>query len=328
MHTMEFSEDHGPAVIRRQEKMAWSSEEPAPQCRYAAPEKGCLFCESDEVGFWQIKSTKSGCYGVWKCRVCCSGFVWPRPTDEQLECHYASSAYGCLGLDQANLIDTAYHPTSWGDAKLIIGRCSELAAGPDFLDVGAGNGTFSHVAKTYGFHVEAIEPNRNACTVFHELNGFRAHEEFFSLGFAERVKRSYDVVLLSQVLEHLPHPVETVKFLRLVLRQGGIAAIAVPHFGSLLSRLQGASDMFVSPPEHLNFFSRDGLTRLFRSNGFRLRFVETVSKVPRRKVERLARIRPLGALAWRVAFAGMRLSDWCGAGMVLNAYFEKVADRD
>lgn len=126
------------------------------------------------------------------------------------------------------------------------------------------------------------------------------------------------------MLEHLPYPADTVKGLRMVLRPGGIAAIAVPHFGSLLSRIQGAHDMFVSPPEHLNFFSRRGLIEMFLKDGFRLRFVETVSKVPRRKIEHLASLRPLGALGWRAVFAAMRLSDWCGAGMVLNAYFENA----
>ena len=254
--------------------------------------------------------------------------MWPRPTDIQLGLHYAGSAYGCGSIEEANQIDTAYYPTSWGDAELIIGRCFALSSGRDFLDVGAGNGAFSNVARKYGFHVDAVEPNPNACVVFRQVNGFSPRQQFFDCVFADEVRGSYDVVLLSQVLEHLPHPVETVKSIRMVLRQGGIVCIAVPHFGSFVSRLQGVNDMFVSPPEHLNFFSRSGLKELFLKNGFRLCFVETVSKIPRRRIERLARFRRLGAVGWRVLFAGMRLTDWCGAGMVLNGYFEKVGDGD
>jgi SAM-dependent methyltransferase len=190
--------------------------------------------------------------------------------------------------------------------------------------VGAGNGTFSHVATKRGFRVSAIEPNDNACAVFCEVNDFRPQDRLFNDAFAEECGNSYDVALLSQVLEHMPHPLDTVKNLYTVLRSGGIAAIAVPHFGSFLSQLQGTNDMFVSPPEHLNFFSRRGLTELFLKNGFSLHLIETVSKVPRRRIERLARLRPLGALGWRATYAAMRLSDWCNAGMVLNAYFQKT----
>jgi SAM-dependent methyltransferase len=278
------------------------------------------------VTFWQDKLTDSGAYGIWRCESCQSGFVWPRPDDSKLAAFYTSPDCGLPSRKEADAIDTAYYPTSWGDAEIIINRCLGLAQGRCLLDVGAGNGTFSHVAAKRGFRVSAIEPNENASAIFREVNGFRPQERFFDHAFAEQYRTSYHVALLSQVLEHMPHPLDTVKNLHAVLRPGGLAAIAVPHFGSLLSRLQGANDMFVSPPQHLNFLSRRGLTELFLKNGFSLRLIETVSKVPRRRIERLARLRLLGALGWRGTYAAMRLSDWCSAGMVLNAYFEKTKE--
>jgi hypothetical protein len=63
---------------------------------------------------------------------------------------------------------------------------------------------------------------------------------------------------------------------------------------------------------------------MFAKEGFHLRLVETVSKVPKKKIERTAYFRPIGALAWRAVFAAMQLSERCSAGMVLNAYFEKA----
>lgn len=283
----------------------------------------CLFC-GGQTTFWQVKSSDLGDYGIVRCEACRSGFVWPRPSDQELAALYTSTDYGSRTPDEAESIDSAYYPTSWGDAETIVSRCVELSRGRDFLDVGAGCGTFSHVARKYGFAVDAIEPNENACAVFREINGFDPKKGLFDRAFAERSASSYEVVLLSQVLEHLPHPLESVENLYTVLRPGGIAAIAVPHFGSLLSRLQGTNDMFISPPEHLNFFSRRGLEALFVENGFRVRLIETVSKAPRRRIERLARFRPLGTLSWRALYAAMRVSDWCDAGMVLNAYFEKI----
>lgn len=125
-------------------------------------------------------------------------------------------------------------------------------------------------------------------------------------------------------MEHLPRPADTVKALRVVAPARRDRCNRVPHFGSLLSRVQGENDMFVSPPEHVNFFSRCGLIEMFLKDGFRLRLVETLSKVPRRKIESIAHLRPLGAFGWRAVFAAMRISDWCGAGMVLNAYFESA----
>lgn len=282
----------------------------------------CLFC-GGLTSFWQTKVTESGRYGVIRCRTCRSGFVWPRPSEGVLAEYYASSSYGPRTREEAELIDAAYYPTSWTDAETIIGRCLRLANGRDFLDVGAGSGMFSHIAAKCGFAVDAIEPSENGRAVFREINGFSPREGIFDGAFAERSASSYDVVLLSQVLEHLPHPLDTVRNILTVLRPGGIAAIAVPHFRSLLSRLQGANDMFISPPEHLNFFTRRGVDALFAKNGFTTSLIETVSKAPKRRIERIVRPHPLGALGWRAAYAAMRVSDWCNAGMVLNAYFEK-----
>lgn len=129
---------------------------------------------------------------------------------------------------------------------------------------------------------------------------------------------------MSQVLEHLANPVEAVQNLHAVLRPAGIAAIAVPYFGSLLSLLQGNNDMYITPPEHLNFFSKRGLTKLFVRNGFSVRLIETVSKTPRRRIEDLFRFNLCGAVGWRAVYAAIRLSDWFNRGMVLNAYFEKT----
>lgn len=284
----------------------------------------CLFCAEGPATFWQDKCTESGIYGIWRCESCQSGFVWPRPDDHELAALYASPSYGSPARNDADSADAAYYPTSWGDAETIINRCTRLAKGQRFLDVGAGNGTFSHVATKYGFQVDAIEPNQNARAVFSEVNGFSPQERLFDRTFAQQMKCSYDVVLMSQILEHMLHPLDTVQNLHAVLRPGGIAAIAVPHFGSLLSLLQGTNDMFISPPEHLNFFSKRGLTKLFMKNRFSVRRIETVSKTPRRKIERLARFRLLGAVGWRAVYAAMRLSDSFNVGMVLNAYFEKT----
>ena len=279
-------------------------------------------CAESRAAFWQDKGTRFGSYGIWRCQSCGSGFVWPRPDAGELAAHYASPAYGLPTLGEASSYDEGYYPTSWGDAETIINRCAGLANGRGFLDIGAGNGAFSHVAAKYGFEVDALEPSQNARAVFREVNGFNPHDRLFDHAFAGQMRVSYDVVLMSQVLEHMLDPLDAVRNIHTVLRPGGIAAIAVPHFGSLVSRLQGTNDMFISPPEHLNFFSKGGLTRLFAMNGFKLRLIETVSKAPRRRIERLARLRLLGAAGWRAFYAAMWLSNQFSMGTVLNAYFQ------
>jgi SAM-dependent methyltransferase len=182
---------------------------------------------------------------------------------------------------------------------------------------------FSKTALEMGFDVSACEPNANARGVFRQLNGFEPDPDMFDREYALVHKGAFDVVLLSQVLEHAVYPEEVVRSIHMVLSEGGIAAVAVPHFGSALSRIQGKKDMFISPPEHLNFFSRKGLTALFAGNDFRLEFIETVSKVPRGRIEDTVKLPVVSAAVWKGLYGLLKLSEFFGLGMVINAYFRK-----
>ena len=145
----------------------------------------------------------------------------------------------------------------------------------------------------------------------------------FDRDLARAYKDRFDIALLSHVLEHANDPEAFVDNLRLVLKDGGIAAVAVPHFGSALSRVQGKRDMFICPPEHLNFFSAIGLVHLFERSGFRILYLETVSKLNRLKIRRIVRSPLLSEWAWRGLYRVLNIADSIGWGMVLNAYFGK-----
>jgi len=120
--------------------------------------------------------------------------------------------------------------------------------------------------------------------------------------------------LLSQVLEHICDVDDMLGTLSSVLVTGGIAAIAVPHFGSFLSRFQGQKDMYISPPEHVNYFSVAGLDALLNRHGFERIESTTVTKVPRRSI---------GPVPWQLVYGILKLSEYVGMGMIINAYYRK-----
>jgi len=259
-----------------------------------------------------------------RCPSCKSAFVWPRPEQGMINAFYKNDSYKNYSPRQALELDERYHPKSITDAKRIINRCSDLAKRNEFLDVGAGFGMFSKNAHEKGFHVSACEPNGNSRKVFCQINGFEPDPGNFDREYAMDHKLEFDVVLLSQILEHVPDPEETVHNISTVLRKDGIAAIAVPYFGSALSKAQGKNDMFISPPEHLNFFSKRGLINLFVRNDFRLEFYETVSKVNRGRIEDVIDIRSLSHAVWITFYGILKLSEIFNMGMVINAYFRKI----
>ncbi len=287
----------------------------------------CVACGSPETRFSFVKKTRAGSYEIRHCRRCRSAYVWPRPPEAEMERYYRDDAYARRSDESSGAGDDAYHPTGMADARRMVGRCRRLTPGTEFLDIGAGFGEFSRAAREFGFHVEACEPNPNARRAFRDRNGFEPDASMFDAHYASRRVGRFDVIFLSHVLEHTTDPAAFIALLPAVLRTAGLVAVAVPHFGSALSRLQGRNDVFISPPEHLNFFSRSGLIRLFERHGFCLEGLATVSKVPRGKYEQRIRIPLVRTAAWRGLYAGLSFWNLFGRGMVINAYFRKGPDR-
>lgn len=282
----------------------------------------CLFCRSDHTGHYFNKETREGTFSILRCDSCGSAFVWPRPGNAELASYYESDDYARLTPSDAVDLDSGYYPTASMDAERVISRCRKIACGDKFLDVGAGFGPFSKRAVELGFQATACEPNGNSRDVFEELCGFRPDAAVFDRDYAQDRQGFFDVVLLSQVLEHIGDPSEMVGNIKTALAAKGIASIAVPHFGSALSIYQGQKDMFISPPEHLNFFSKKGLVSIFHHSGFILSHLETVSKINRRKLKQ--RFPTCGWLVSPCVYLPLKISELFGYGMVINAIFQKV----
>ena len=294
----------------------------------------CPFCDSIESEYWHTNTSMADHlpYKILRCRACKSAFVSPYPTEEYLNQFYSgevNSHGGVLknGNPEEHLkhimkVEKAY-PNSSIDAERIASLCKSFSLGNDFLDIGAGYGFFTKAAKAIGFNCKAIEAGSNNCNVFRLMNGFEPLNQMFDEKFSSENRNRFDVVLLSQVLEHIPNPQTTIKQLRTILKPGGICVIAVPHFGSLVSVIQGKNDMFIIPPEHLNFFSIQGLNDAFKNNGFSILLSHTISRYDQQKLQK--RIKPLllSKLTYSAISSMLNFSDLINRGMFINSYFRK-----
>lgn len=71
-----------------------------------------------------------------------------------------------------------------------------------------------------------------------------------------------DVIVLLDVIEHLPQPRETLALCRRQLKAGGIIVITTGDFGSLVAKLAGARWRLMTPPQHLWFFTHESIQRM------------------------------------------------------------------
>jgi 2-polyprenyl-3-methyl-5-hydroxy-6-metoxy-1,4-benzoquinol methylase len=257
--------------------------------------------------------------------------VFPVPSEEELHQFYTGTqsalesslrASGALDQYDQAIQEEEDFPNSTIDAKRIAENLKRLSSGPKALDVGSGYGFFSKALMESGFAVDAIELGEASRKIHAQMTGFEPRAEPFDSDFARRNSETYDAILLSQVLEHLPMDADPIKSLNVLLRKNGVCAIAVPHFRSYLSILQSKNDMFISPPEHLNYFTVKSLDKAFASRGFQAVKYETVSRYNYRKFKKkFGSLSLTPELALR-SFLGF--SDLMDKGMFINGYFRKL----
>ncbi|GAA1710486.1 class I SAM-dependent methyltransferase [Fodinicola feengrottensis] len=133
-------------------------------------------------------------------------------------------------------------------------------AQPVALDVGAGVGQITDVLRDGGWKALAVELDAEGASAI----GRRGHSAF--RGDATRLPladESVDLVVSSDVLEHIPDHVSAAAELLRVLRRGGFALVAVPAHPALWS----AHDVAIN---HQRRYRRSELIDLMRDAGFAL----------------------------------------------------------
>ncbi len=196
-------------------------------------------------------------FSYLECSDCRSVFVDPIPDDKTFALMYAKDAYhDCHyadGVDKADQDHKAYSQS----AKLLKG---ELLTGSLVLDYGCGLGGFLLALREEGLVPFGIEFDEGASA--HAAH--RAAAEVYSVeGFGRLApKPRFDAIHLGDVLEHLPHPEETLHGLLELLKPGGILFVEGPveknaspvYFAATLFgaiKRQFKPTIGTTPPTHL-----------------------------------------------------------------------------
>jgi SAM-dependent methyltransferase len=139
--------------------------------------------------------------------------------------------------------------------------------GGKLLDVGCAYGFFLQEAKRR-YEVAGIELAEDAAaharaSGLRVLSGVADESTLGTLGMM-------DVIVLLDVIEHLPDPHATLELCARHLNPGGIIVITTGDFGSLYARVAGPRWRLMTPPQHLWYFTRAGIERMGRSLGLRM----------------------------------------------------------
>ena len=152
-----------------------------------------------------------------------------------------------------------------------------------FLDIGSGIGYSLKVAKEFGWQAVGIEPNikleeysRNVLKL-NTISGYLSKDSINTI--KEQLPEGLvDYILIDNVLEHIPDPVDFLQNTLKLLKPEGLILVAIPPIDWLRLSLAYVSfirtnstsaqiNLFYDPEQHVNYFSRKAMKVLTRNVG-------------------------------------------------------------
>lgn len=143
------------------------------------------------------------------------------------------------------------------------------------LEIGCSNGVFLDIFKKNGWETWGVEPSENGLIA--EKKGHKIIKSYFEK--AELPEKYFDLVVMNHTLEHVDDPMVVVKKIYKLLKPNGILFVDVPNLGSLLSKIMGKSWPYLLLEEHKSQFTKDSLSKIFDTSGFKVIHFESRSGI-------------------------------------------------
>lgn len=226
-----------------------------------------------------------GEHRVIECEKCGFSHVIPLPSQAELQVAYGEEYYVTekpLFIER-QLEDLDWWRLIYDDRFDFIEQYLPSPGNRRILDIGCGPGFFLQRGKERGWSGIGVEPSRQAAEHAYSIGVEVINASLERAGLEG--EGNFDVVHMSEVLEHVSDPVSFCCRAAALLKPGGIACIVVPNdynpLQQFLRRERGYDPYWVAPPHHLNYFSptalegllaRVGLSVLERSAMFPLEF--------------------------------------------------------
>lgn len=200
-----------------------------------------------------------GRFELRRCIACHHSFTAEQPTPDELSKVYERYVYDERDLDAV----PPFILTILGD---VVASFEKHRVTGRLLDVGFGQGALLAVAQKRGWQTYGIEASHAAVEqgIKHGV-GELAVGDFLDAPWEDG---NFDVIVMTELIEHLTSPRQFLEKARALLRKGGVLYLTTPHGYGLSGRLIGGEWSVLGPPEHLQLYSVDSMKHVLREAGF------------------------------------------------------------
>ncbi len=225
----------------------------------------CLCCNSDSIQKMRVMRG----YQSYRCCNCFFEFIFPIPDKAIIEKYYNTTTVtsDIRHRIQDYIRDITSNPNSpkrdWFDKVLAKSIETTSKNSLDILEIGSSYGYFIHYANTKGHRAIGIESTPDYAKASEGLiNGKVVYIEDFNY-LAVTQNKKVDLLYIEHVFEHVLEPDKVLAGIKNVLDANSLLFMVVPNSRGFLFRLLGSLWPWASPPDHLYFYNKVSLEKLF-----------------------------------------------------------------
>lgn len=260
-------------------------------------------------------------YDIWKCKECGTMFVYDVPDASELTKIYASESY--YEIPYAHVL--RIEKENQRRLKII----KKFKSKGKILDIGCAKGLLLDKFIGSGFDTYGIELSSKNVKICLE-NKHNVFHGYLDDYITRAPEGGFDVITCLDVIEHVDDPDTFLMAAVSMLNEDGVIVVSTPNYSGLVAKLLKNRDPFMTPPEHLNYFTLLGMCKLFKKNKLninkRVTFGYLVEDELNRVISKYAPsyFRYLESFIRPVIPFGMRLLNVFKIGVEQEFYLKKI----
>lgn len=232
----------------------------------------CPVCGGREARRLGSRKLHDQVYHLARCGGCSQHFCDPLPSSEEIQSFYTGDYHADLRVPGGTEKAFGEKFTRYSDWIL------QFVTGGRSMDIGTSTGLLPSLLQHAGFEAEGIEFNGESARWGEQHFGVRIRT--CTLAETGAAPASFDLITMTDVLEHTDHPLRRLREISEYLRPGGWMLITFPDISSVesryhrtLARVLHRDWLWLSchVPFHIWEFTPATAVAMFRSAGFTVR---------------------------------------------------------
>lgn len=220
-------------------------------------------------------------FDIYHCPTCNTAFSFPVVETSKIYENIYKNGKIVTGYDRywryAEMVKNCKNPlaslseaeeTYWAVKEAISNIVTDIKT-TKILEIGSGLGylTYSLIRANY----DAIGIDISETAVRQAIKNFGNHficTDLFE--FARNNAEPFDVIVLTEVIEHINNPLDFIESIKKLLKQGGYAIITTPNKSLFPKDIIWATDL---PPVHCWWFSEDSMNFIGKEKDLNIEFL-------------------------------------------------------